>query len=98
MRRLEPARWKGPASLQGVGHAAFNGVVGQDDHVGLALGFGGFALQHGVDGDVVLGQDGGDAGQHAGLVGDDEAQVEGGLHLVDRQHRVSVMASGWKAR
>ena len=30
------------------------------------------ALQHGVDGDVVLGQRCGDAGQHAGLVGDDE--------------------------
>ena len=39
-------------------HAAFTRVVRQDDQVGLALAFGRLALQHRVDRDVVLGQDG----------------------------------------
>ena len=62
-------------------------VVRQDDQVGLRLAFGALALQHRVDRDVVLGQDAGDARQHAGLVGHLQAQVEGGHHLVDRQDR-----------
>jgi hypothetical protein len=59
--------------------------VGQDDQVGLLLALGGFALQHRVDRDAVVGQDAGDLGQHAGLVGHAQAQVVGGLHLGDRQ-------------
>jgi hypothetical protein len=68
-------------------HAALARVVGEDDQVGLALALGGLALQHGVDRNVVLGQDGRDARQHAGLIGHLQPQVERGHHLLDRQDR-----------
>ena len=68
-------------------HAPFHGVVGEDDDVGLVLALGAFALQQRVDRDVVVGQDAGDARQHAGLVGHHQAQVEGGHDFVDGQDR-----------
>ena len=65
--------------------------MGQDDQVGLgrtlATHLIGFALQHGVNADVGLGQDAGHAGQHASLVGHTQAQVVAGHHLAHRQHR-----------
>ena len=68
-------------------HPALDRVVGEDDDVGAAprRAVGARALQQRVDRDAVLGEDAGDARQHAGLVGDLQAQVERGHDLVDRQ-------------
>ena len=68
-------------------HATLDGVVRQDDDVGARLACAGGVrpLQQRVDRDAVLGEDAGDPRQHAGLVGDLQAQVEGGDDVVDRQ-------------
>jgi len=64
--------------------------VREDDHVGARRAFvAAFVrpLQQRIDRDAVLGEDAGDARQHAGFVGHLQAQVKRGHDFVDRQHR-----------
>ena len=77
-------------------HLAFDGVVRQDDQVGLRLAFGGLTLQHGVDRDAVLGQDAGDAASTPALSATTQAQVERVTTSAMGRMGVSCIAPGWK--
>ena len=61
--------------------------MGEDDDVGFTLTFFRLTLQHGVDGNRVIGQDAGHVGQHTCLVFDAQTQVITGNDFAHRQHR-----------
>ena len=82
VHRLVPAQL-----VDGGEQVALAGHVGEEDQPGL---FGQADLLHGPDGDVVIAEDLGHGGQHAGPVGHVHAEVEGRVHVVLREHGVLV--------
>ena len=79
VHRLVPAQL-----VDGGQQVALPGDVGEEDQAGL---LGQADLLHGAYGDVVVPEDLGHRGQHAGPVGHVHAQVERGAHVVLRAHR-----------
>src|SRR5574343_349376 len=61
--------------------SAFLADIGQDNDVGFAFALFRLALQHGIDGNALVGQDTRDVSQHAWLVLDAQTQVVTGLDL-----------------
>ena len=78
VHRLVPAQL-----VDGGEQVPLAGHVGEEDQPGL---LGQADLLHGPDGDVVVAEDLGHGGQHAGPVGHVHAEVEGRVHVVLREH------------